>query len=104
MSGVSLSPGLVRFGKAFAGKFGDRFEKPVARLPAQSFSSSEQALLEERLERVRVCVRNSLGLGEGAAADEDGETGEQRPLLLREQLVAPLDRCPQGPLSESRPP
>ena len=55
----------------------------------------EQALVDERLQRVEVCVHDLLGGLERAAAAEDGQPGEEPLLVCREQVVRPGDRRPQ---------
>ena len=76
------------------GVLADRLQHPEAllRIP-------EQALVDERLQHVEVRADDLLGLLEGAAAAEDREPGEEGLLLIRQQVVRPLDRRPQGPLA-----
>ena len=72
----------------------DRLEHPeTLPLPA------EQALVDQRLERVDVGVADLLGRLERAAAAEDRQAFEQEPLLFVEEVVAPFDRRPQGLLA-----
>ncbi len=63
--------------------------------PETLFALPEQALLDERLERVHIGIRHLLGGFERAAAAEDGEPREQVSLFGREQVVRPLDRRAQ---------
>ena len=60
---------------------------------------AEEALLDERLERVEVGLAHLLGRLERAAAGEDGEAGEEALLFWREQVVRPVDRRAQGALA-----
>ena len=68
----------------------DRLEHPET-LPL----SPEQALVDQRLERVDVRFADLLGRLERAAAAEDRQAFEQEPLLLAEEVVAPFDRRAQ---------
>ena len=54
----------------------------------------QQAQVDECRERVEIGVADLLGGLQRAAADEDGETAEDRLSLFVEQLVTPLDRGP----------
>ena len=56
---------------------------------------AEQALVDERAERVELGFADLLGGLERAAAGEDGQAGEELLLGLVEQVVAPGDRRPQ---------
>jgi hypothetical protein len=51
-----------------------------------------QALVEERLERIDVCSGDCFRRCQRAAAREDGETSEHAPLVVSEELVGPGDR------------
>src|SRR5436190_9173800 len=76
----------------------DRLQHPeAAALPA-----AEQALLEQRLERVEVGLAHLLGRLDREAAGEDGEAAEQLLFRLVKELVAPLDRRAQRPLALRR--
>ncbi len=79
----------------------DCLEQGVARLTVDVLLP-EQALLDERRERVEVGVADRLGRLERAATREDREPGEQGLLLHAEQAMAPVDRCPQRPLAGGR--
>ena len=57
---------------------------------------TDEALLDERLERVEVGVAGRFGGLEGAAAVEDGQAGEQLFPVLVEKLVRPCDRRAEG--------
>ena len=65
---------------------------------------AEQALLHQRLHGVDVCLHDGLGRIERATAGEDGEAGEETPLLRRQQLIAPFDRGPQRLVTRLRVP
>ena len=60
---------------------------------------AEKALVDERLHRFELCVRNGLGRGERAAAAEDRESTEKTLTVVVQQLVAPFDRRPERPLT-----
>jgi hypothetical protein len=53
---------------------------------------AEEALVDERLQRVEVRFADLLGGFQRAAAGEDGKPPEKRLLLRGEKVVAPLDR------------
>ena len=74
--------------------FADRLEHPVAGL-AGCGPLAQEALVEERLQGVRVGSGGLFGGLVGAAADEDREPREEPLLVLREEAVTPLDRRPQ---------
>ena len=82
--------GLAGLVQPFARVLADRLEHPVALV-----REAEQALLDERLQRVEVGAADLLGRLERAAAGEDGEARGRALLLLGEQVVAPVDRRPQ---------
>ena len=73
-----------------AGEFADRLEHPEALARA-----TQQALLHECLERVKIGAGDLLGSGERAASDEDGQAREEPLLVLAEQVVRPRDRRAQ---------
>ena len=79
------------------GVLADRLEQPVP-LARQA----EQALLEQRLERVQVGVADGLGSLEDAAVGEDGEPAEEPSLVVGEEVVRPGDRRPQRLLPRVR--
>src|SRR5438874_5109989 len=56
----------------------------------------EEALVDERRDRVEIGARDGGGGVEREAAAEDREPTECDSLRIREQVVAPLDRVPQG--------
>ena len=76
------------------GELADRLQHRVALA-----GPPEQALLDERLERVDVGVDHRLGGLEAAPAREHGQPGEEAPLLVREELVRPGDRRAEGLLA-----
>ncbi len=86
----SKLPCLALTGEPLARVLADRLEHPVALV-----RETEQALLDERLQRVEVGVRDILGGFEGAAAGEDGERSNEALLFLGKEVVAPGDRRPQ---------
>ena len=55
----------------------------------------DEALLDQRFDRVEARVAHRLGRLGATAAGEDGEPREDRPLVRVEQLVTPVDRRPQ---------
>src|SRR4051794_34642131 len=62
----------------------------------------DQALVDERSDRVDVRLADRLGGLERAAADEHREPGEDTLLLDAQQLVAPRNRRPERPLALRR--
>jgi inosine-uridine nucleoside N-ribohydrolase len=54
--------------------------------------AAQEVLLQERLERVELGVRDGFRRLQCGTAREHGEAGEEPPLLGFEQLVAPFDR------------
>src|SRR5262245_45405462 len=74
----------------FACVFTDRLEHPEAlvRVP-------DEALVDQRLQRVEFGACDLLRRLERAAAAEDGQAGEELMLLRAQQIVAPLDRRAQ---------
>ena len=72
----------------------DRLEHPETNLAV-----ADKALLDERLERVEIGACNLLRRPERAASGEDRQPGKERLLGFCEQVVAPLDRCPQRRLA-----
>ena len=69
----------------------DRLQHPEA----VALADANQALVDERLERVEICVAHRFRRPERAAAREDCEPCEEPLLVLVQQLVAPLDRRAQ---------
>ena len=63
--------------------------------PSRVGPAPDEALVEERRERVEVGVADRLGVRERAAAAEDREPGEEPLLVVVEQVVAPGDRGAQ---------
>ncbi len=66
-----------RLGKKLGGVLADRLQHPVA-----AVGEAQEALLDQRLERVEVGVTDLLGGLERAAAREDGQAGEELLLLV----------------------
>ncbi|MBM2822290.1 MAG: hypothetical protein HW413_1036 [Thermoleophilia bacterium] len=93
---VPLADGLLLFtfleplGRVLA----DRLQHPEAR-SVVLVPTANEVLVEEGLKRVGVGARNVLG-GLIGAAGEDGESAEELLLVVREKVVAPFDRRPQG--------
>ena len=81
-------------GEALACELADRLEH---REPAVSLA--DEALVDERGERLQVAVADSLRRLERPAAGEDREARQSLLLMLLEQVVAPGDRRPQRLLS-----
>ena len=79
------------------GVLADRLEQPVP-LARQA----EEALLEQRLERVQVGVADELGCLEDAAVGEHGEPAKEPSLVVGEEVVRPGDRRPQRLLPRVR--
>src|SRR3954453_20057420 len=81
----------------------DGVEKPEARLTAGRLLGLDEALVHERHEAIED-VASDLGCGpadrlggiEIAPAGEYGQTVEQPPPAVLEQLIAPGDRAAQG--------
>ena len=72
----------------------DRVLEPLERIladrlqhPEAFLGVTEQALVDERLERVETGLRDVLSGLESTAAGEDSQARKQPPLLLGEQLV-----------------
>ena len=80
--------------ESLGGVLADRLQHPEAlrRVP-------NQALVDERLQAVEARVDDLLGRLQGAAAAEDREPSEEGLLVVRQQVVRPLDRRPQRPLA-----
>ena len=57
--------------------------------------ATNEALLDERLQRIEVRIADVLRSDQREAADEDGEAPEDLLLLGRKEVVAPLDRRAQ---------
>src|SRR5712691_7579973 len=76
--------------ESLGGVLADRLQHPEALLRVP-----EQALVDERLEDVEAGADDLLGCLQGAAAAEDRKPGEEGLLLVREQVVRPLDRRAQ---------
>jgi hypothetical protein len=74
------------FRESFQRVLADRLEHPEP-LPGVA----DQALADERLERVELRTGDLLRRRKGAPACEDGQPGEQATLGVIEQLVAPVD-------------
>ena len=87
---VALARLLEPLGRILA----DRLQHPEAFARV-----AEEALVDERLERVQVGLRDLLSGLERAAAAEDRESREQVSFPVVEQVVAPGDRRAQRPLA-----
>jgi hypothetical protein len=83
-------PCLALTGEPLARVLADRLEHPVALV-----RETDQALLDERLQRVEVGVRDLLGGFEGAAPGEHGESSNEALVFLGKKVVAPGDRRTQ---------
>src|SRR5918992_3697577 len=81
---------LTRRDKSLGRVLPDRLEHPIPLV-----GEAQQALFDERLEVIEVGVRNLLSRFQPAAACEDGESTEERLLVLGQELVRPLDRRPE---------
>jgi hypothetical protein len=75
----------------------DRLEQGIA-----TVAEADEALLDERLQRVEVGPGHLLRCFEAEVAREAAEPGEDVLLLGREQVVAPPDRPSQRPLPLGR--
>ena len=73
----------------------DRLEHPEALLAVRIGAAADEALVEQRRQRVEVGAADLLGVLERGAAAEHREPGEERLLVLAEQVVAPRDRRAQ---------
>ena len=85
--------GVGRFLEPLEREFADRLQHRVARLVA-----AEQVLVEQRAERVDVCVADGLGAFQRPAARKDGEARERPPFMVVQKVVAPSDRRSQRSL------
>ena len=83
--------GACSIGQLLECVLADRLQHPEALVRV-----TDEALLDERLERVEVGVAGRFGGLEGATAVEDGQPGEQLFPVLVEQLVRPCDRRAEG--------
>ena len=72
--------------QVFGRQLENRFQHPVARA-SSLFAPPDQALVEQRLERVRVGAANRLGCFVRAASGEDGQRTEESLLFGFEQIV-----------------
>ena len=94
--------GFSRLDQALGGVLPDHLQHPDAR-SALALNREDQALVEEdaqSLEHVRrpVAAAHLLDLLDTSAAGEHGETPEERPMRLVEQVVAPVDGAGDGAL------
>ena len=87
---VSLTRGLEPLGRELP----DRLEHPVA-----IARELDETLLDQRLERVEVGAGDRLGRLQTEPSSEDTEPSEQHPLDRGQELVRPLDRGPERPLT-----
>lgn len=58
--------------------------------------ATKEALVDQRCERVQICVADGFGRPQRAAAGEDGQTREQGLLVRGQKVEAPADRRPEG--------
>src|SRR4029077_6420904 len=58
-------------------------------------AAAKQALVEQRRQRVELCLADRFRRLERAAAAEHSELREQAPLVVVQQVVRPRDRRPQ---------
>ena len=86
---------LARRGEALRGELPDRLEHPEPLGAVRLGAAADEALVEERGQRVEVRLADRLGVVERAAAAEDGEPGEELLLAAVEEVVAPRDRRAQ---------
>ena len=86
---------LTRSVESLPCELADRLEHPEALLAVRVGAAADEALVEQRRQRVEIRVADRFGGVEGAAAAEDGEPGEQLLLVVVEQVVAPGDRRAQ---------
>src|SRR3954447_4110202 len=84
-----------RLAEPLVRELADGLEHPVALLTESSRAAAEEALVEERGERVEVGVTDQLRRLERAAAAEHAEAREEHLLVLVEQVVRPDDGRPQ---------
>ena len=77
---------LARTCEALGRELPDRLEHPVPRAEV-CVATAEQALVEERLQSVRIGATDLLGRRIGATAGEDGQRAKEALLLLVEQIV-----------------
>src|SRR5439155_22163756 len=92
MTGMS-SAGSVLLGEALACVLANRLEHGEA-----AVSLADEALVDERGERLQIAVANGFGRLARTAAGEDRETIQELLLTRLEQVVAPGDGGPQRPL------
>ena len=74
--------------------FADRFQHQEA----LAVNQPDQALLDERLDDIEVGIADSPGRLELEASDEHAKRAKRPLLVLREEVVAPVDRRPHGRL------
>ena len=99
MRGVSAAD-VVRFCRRveqLAGVLADRLEHAEALAV-----DANEALVDERAERVEISTAHLLDRLERAASGEDGEAAEERPLVVVEELDAPADRVAQRSMPSRR--
>ena len=100
---VPLSECLaIRDGQALGGVVLDGREHPEARVPGGALLAAEQAVVEERSQRVEIGGADGFDGVQGAATREHRQLLEEPPLGWGEQLVAPVDRCPEGLVPEGQ--
>ena len=76
----------------------DRLQHPVP-IAARRLAAADEALVDQRLQRVGVRRAHGLGRLVRAAAGEHRKPREQPPLFRREQVVRPADGRVQGLLA-----
>ena len=99
---MQLLPAFRILGQPRRGELADRLEHPVALLAVSVCASPNEALVEQRGERVEIRIAHRLcGLERGAPA-KDGERGKELLFTLGEQIVRPGDRRAQGRMTRIR--
>ena len=92
---AAAKPRPVVFRQAVVGIVADRREHPETRLASGLLLPPEQAVVEERSERVEVGAADLAERLQRTGACENRQPLEQRLLRSGQQVVAPLDRRPQ---------
>jgi hypothetical protein len=82
--------------------FAERLQHPEARLVVELLRFEDEALLDERRELVGIGPADRLRRRQRPATREDRQTREEPSLRLGQQLVAPVDRRPEAPLTPRR--
>src|SRR5690242_1070027 len=89
--------GIACLRKPLMSELANRLQHPKALV-----NMPNKALLDERLQRVEVCVGDLCCGFDRAAAWKDGEAREEPFLVGRKQVVGPFDRRPQRLLPRFR--